>query len=177
MQDFLFPVPLSVIFLGKECFTVTAIVGWFRSPRVFHSGGGHQDRMRSQESGPKVSYLTLRPDAMQRVSVLIVSALRLVTSLPRRSLKLVSDTQSRALSSLTCSKVQGDPPSPPSNPGLLLHPRCRRSWHEKAVIPKDKAAQNSFIRGDFGPVLVEISFFTATSSCRAALPERPWVST
>jgi hypothetical protein len=26
------------------------------------------------------------------------------------------------------------------------------SWHENTVIPKDKAAQNSLISGDLGPV-------------------------
>ena len=69
------------------------------------------------------------------------------------------------------------PPSPLSKPGLLLHPRCMPSWHERTVIPNDRAAQNSLIIGDFDPVLVEISSFRAIISCWGSLPERPCSST
>ena len=140
-------------------------------------GGSHHARMRSQESGPRVSYLTLIPVALHISSVLIFSAWRLVASLPRHSVKKVLDAQRRPLSSFTCSTFHEDPPSPPSNPGLLLHPRCMPSWHERTVIPKDKAAQNSLIIGDFDPVLVEISSFRAIISCWGSLPERPCSST
>ena len=117
-------------------------------------GGGHQARMRAQESGPRVSYLTMRPVAMQRSCT---DALRLVTSLPRCSLKSVSVAQSRALSSITCSKVHEDPPSPPTKPDLLLQTRCMRSCYEKTVITKDKAAQNSFIMGILeSPIIILI---------------------
>ena len=75
--------------------------------------------MRSQQSGPRVLYISLIPVSLQRVSVTAVSALRLVTSFPSSFLKSVLDAQSQALSSLTCSTVHEDPPSPPSNPGLL----------------------------------------------------------
>jgi hypothetical protein len=110
----------------------------------------------------RVSYLTLRPVAMHLTSILLFSAL---------------EAQSRALSSFTGSTFHEDPPSPPSNRGLLLHPRCMPSWHERTVIPKDKAAQNSLIIGDLGPVLVEISSFRAIISCWGSLPESPCSST
>jgi hypothetical protein len=76
-------------------FTVSAITWCLRSTQVLLGGAGHHareaavvaPRMRAQESGPRVSYLTLRPVAMHISSVLLFSAWMLVTSLTRHAVK------------------------------------------------------------------------------------------